>query len=642
MRTEGGHGRDGHGRDGHAPAWSFLALCRVLEAIGQTRSVKAKSQLFGAYLGGLRSLPGVGSGVNPGLESAVNSAVETAVETAALACRFTGEGALERIGAGRGSGAGGGKSAGAGSRTIALAACEFCGIDHEAVFRPCRTATGSGSEAIGLLMENLPWVRERQRPRVWSLQEMDELFRAVAAERGREGKQRLLMRAWEEMTPLEARTMIRMLGQGSLRIGFEIRSLLHAVADAFDAPRERVRYAHMVSGSVSETLRLAWEGRLEDARFTMFRPLSFMLASPLEPGEADGLELEAYWAEEKFDGIRCQIHAEGGRVAFYSRDLNEITGSFPDVAEDLGTRGLAGCVIDGELVAFREGRILPFQKLQRRLGVKKPARKLLAEIPAVLIAYDLLYVDGEDLLGRPLGERREKLERLCGAHGIAHSRLMRVETPRELEERFDRALENGNEGLMLKRRDSLYEFGQRGRAWRKVKQPAGSIDTVMLYAHAGSGRRGGSYSDFTLGVSVQDDPRFEEAYVPIGKAYGGYTDRELRELNRRIRSLITARYGPTVALEPGIVVELEFDQIMVNRRTKAGLSLRFPRFRAIRWDLAPEDADTLEHVERMVREAGGRRNRRQTEEAAFIVPDTPFSIDPISTEPNQPDGDPHE
>ena len=214
---------------------------------------------------------------------------------------------------------------------------------------------------------------------------------------------------------------------------------------------------------------------------------------------------------------------------------------------------------------------------------------------------------------------------------------MRVETPRELEERFDRALENGNEGLMLKRRDSLYEFGQRGRAWRKVKQPAGSIDTVMLYAHAGSGRRGGSYSDFTLGVSVRDDPRFEEAYVPIGKAYGGYTDRELRELNRRIRSLITARYGPTVALEPGIVVELEFDQIMVNRRTKAGLSLRFPRFRAIRWDLAPEDADTLEHVERMVREAGGRRNRRQTEEAAFIVPATPFS-----TEPNQPDGDPHE
>lgn len=251
---------------------------------------------------------------------------------------------------------------------------------------------------------------------------------------------------------------------------------------------------------------------------------------------------------------------------------------------------------------MRDTVIEPFQLLQKRMGVKKPGKKLLETHPAGFIAYDLLYSDGHLVLDETLEERRARLLALCRMAGWPVSRQFEVAGSDDVQRAFERARAHGNEGLVLKRRGSSYEYGQRNKSWLKVKEPGGSLDTVIMYAHAGSGRRGGLYSDFTLGIRVDEDARYSEQFVPIGKAYGGYSDEELKRLNRRIKELAVERFGPTLSLMPGIVVELEFDAIQRNARTKAGYSLRLPRFRAIRWDLSAADTDTLAEVERLYQE----------------------------------------
>jgi DNA ligase-1 len=187
----------------------------------------------------------------------------------------------------------------------------------------------------------------------------------------------------------------------------------------------------------------------------------------------------------------------------------------------------------------------------------------------------------------------------------------------DVEELFQRALNHGNEGLMLKKKKSTYEYGQRRKSWLKVKKPGGSFDTVIMYAHAGSGKRGGTYSDFTLGISVKEDERYEEEFIPIGKAYGGYTDEELKKMNRKVKELTVERYGPTLGLLPELVVEIEFDDIQVNKRTKAGYTLRLPRFKSIRWDLGPSDVNTLQDVERLYRKKLENEPLSQNENPSF-------------------------
>jgi len=210
------------------------------------------------------------------------------------------------------------------------------------------------------------------------------------------------------------------------------------------------------------------------------------------------------------------------------------------------------------------------------------------------------------------------LEELAKQHHIPLTSQMKITSNDDVEQLFNQALAHGNEGLMLKRKDSVYEYGQRRKSWLKVKKPSGSLDTVILYAHAGSGKRGGTYSDFTLGISVKDDDRYEEEFIPIGKAYGGYSNEELAEMNKRIKGLILERFGPTLLLKPEIVVELEFEDIQINKRTKAKYTLRLPRFKAIRWDLSPSDADTLKDVERMFKEKLVQERESQGKNPSFI------------------------
>ena len=252
------------------------------------------------------------------------------------------------------------------------------------------------------------------------------------------------------------------------------------------------------------------------------------------------------------------------------------------------------------------------------MGVKKPTKKLLTEFPVLFIAYDILYKDGNPLFDDLLSVRRDKLEKLSKKYSIPITSQMKIDNQDDVEELFQRALDHGNEGLMLKRKDSMYEYGQRRKSWLKVKKPSGSLDTVMLYAHAGSGKRGGTYSDFTLGISVKDDDRYEEEFIPIGKAYGGYSDEELKKMNKLIKDITLERFGPTLLLKPHLVIELEFEEIQINKRTKAKYTLRFPRFKAIRWDLSPSDADTLKDVEQLYQQKIDVERLRQGKNPSFI------------------------
>ncbi len=532
---------------------------------------------------------------------------ELSSENVRRAAQFLGEGAFSSVS---------GKRASVGHRTVAVLAAEFCEIDYEKVFRPSRTATGSSSETIQRLLENIPKARAKWSNENLTLSEIEDIFEILYITNRREAKQAVLMDSWTKMTPLEVKYFIRMLGQGSLRIGFETRSVVAAIAKAFNKDSEKVRYAHMITGSLGETAILAKEDRLNEAEFELFHPLSFMLASPIESRAVENLG--DYIAEEKFDGMRCQAHISRDKIELFTRDLNITTSSFPEILDFFKKRQLPDVVLDGEICVFKDDTILPFQLLQKRMGVKKPSEKLLSEFPVIFVSYDVLFLDGISLFDESLIERRGKLEELAKEYHLPLTTQMEISSDDDVEQLFNQALAHGNEGLMLKRKDSVYEYGQRRKSWLKVKKPSGSLDTVILYAHAGSGKRGGTYSDFTLGISVKEDERYEEEFIPIGKAYGGYSNEELAEMNKRIKGLILERFGPTLLLKPEIMVELEFEDIQINKRTKAKYTLRLPRFKAIRWDLSPSDADTLKDVERMFEEKIEQERESQGKNPSFI------------------------
>jgi DNA ligase-1 len=562
---------------------TFLNLATTAQHINETRGSNAKIKICAEYFKSLET-----------------------DEDLQMAAQFLGEGAFSDVS---------GKRASVGSRTYSTLAADLCEIDYEKVFKPSKTATGSSSEVIEKLLSNIPEARAKWAPQHLSLQEVKAIFDHLENVSSRADKQEILTNAWIQMAPLEVKYFLRIMGRGSLRIGFESKSIVSSIAKAFKHKVDEVRYVHMITGSIGKTAVLAKNNQLDDARFTLFQPIAFMLASPIESRAVD--DYSQYVAEEKFDGMRCQLHVSGDQIQIFSRDLNEITHSFPEIVQFFAEKGLPELVLDGEICVFKDDTILPFQLLQKRMGLKKPSKKILEQYPTVLISYDVLYHDGNPIFEHSLGNRRELLSELSEKHNLPITTQKPIENKEQIEELFELALAHGNEGLMLKQKNSTYEYGQRRKSWLKVKKPSGSIDTIMMYAHAGSGKRGGTYSDFTLGVSVREDERYEEEFIPIGKAYGGYSNDELKRMNDRIKKITAEKYGPTLGLYPDIVVELEFDDIQVNKRTKANYTLRFPRFKAIRWDLSPDDVDTLKDVEHLYQQKIDQERLKQDKNPSF-------------------------
>lgn len=563
---------------------TFRTFCEILQKIGEAGGGNAKITICADYFRQLHD------------DADLN-----------LAARFISEGAFEEVS---------GKKTSLGSRTSATAAADFCEIDYEKVFKPSRAATGNSAETIEKLMENLDTARAKRTPEPIPLSEIEKIFEKLARSSGRTDKQEILTNAWRRMIPVEIKYFIRISGQGSLRIGFELRSIISAIAKAFHQKPEDIRHVHMLTGSVGETAVLAKSGRLDQARFRLFQPLSFMLASPVENRRIENVH--EYIAEEKFDGIRCQVHIEGQKVKLFSRDLNDITRSFPDLTEFFSERKLPPSLLDGEICVYKNEAIHPVQLLQKRMGLKKPSKKIMQQFPVLFIAFDLLFTNGTTFFDQTLNYRRKNLEKLSSGYQIPISTQRKIKHGDDIEKFFNRALEHGNEGLILKKTDSTYEYGQRRKSWLKIKKPGGSLDTVILYAHADSGKRGGTYSDFTLGISVKNNDRYEEEFIPIGKVYNGYPDDELDYINKKIKDLTVEKYGPTLGLIPELMVEIEFDDIRVNKRTKAGYTLRLPRFNRVRRDLSPDDADTLSDVEKMYKEKIERERLKQIQNPSFL------------------------
>ncbi|MEM7668980.1 MAG: cisplatin damage response ATP-dependent DNA ligase [Pseudomonadota bacterium] len=320
---------------------------------------------------------------------------------------------------------------------------------------------------------------------------------------------------------------------------------------------------------------------------TAFRPM--MLANPVND-RLEGLIPSEYSAEWKWDGIRVQAVSFQGTRRLYTRTGDEIGTAFPDVIESMDWAG----AVDGELLIVREGSIAPFADLQKRLGRKRVGAKTMADAPAHLRLYDILHDGIEDTRSLPLDDRRDRLDRWFASIRPVRtdlSDMISFTSWDDLSRLRDGAREAGQEGLMLKRRDAPYTGGRPMGPWFKWKRDPLSADCVIIYAQRGHGKRSSYYSDYTF-AAWRPGPEGPEL-VPVGKAYSGFTDEELRMLDRFVRNNTIERYGPVRAVKPELVVEVAFDAVQLSGRHKSGIAMRFPRIKRIRWDKPAEDADTL-------------------------------------------------
>jgi DNA ligase-1 len=339
----------------------------------------------------------------------------------------------------------------------------------------------------------------------------------------------------------------------------------------------------------------------------LFHPIKFMLATPAaDLSDIARTMPEEFLVEDKFDGIRAQAHAKGDRVAIYSRTMDEITHRFPELVQPL--RELAvDVVIDGEIVPANDNGILPFSELQKRLGRKSVGSQLLVAVPVILVAYDLLFANGQVLIDQPLAERRKILETI-----IPQNRPLRMSEGKlftdaaSLDNEFTQARNRGNEGLMIKSPHSVYKPGRRGRDWLKLKRAIATLDVVVTAVEVGHGKRRNLLSDYTFAVRRSES---EEELLNIGKAYSGLTDRELMELTEWFQrhTLQEFAHGRVRVVEPSIVIEVTFDRVQPSKRHKSGFALRFPRIVRLRPDKSPNEIDTLETVKRLAGEAGSEQ-----------------------------------
>ena len=464
-----------------------------------------------------------------------------------------------------------------------------------------------------------------------TLSEVRTKFDQIAETRTAAAKSALLKSLLERATALEVKYILKII-TGELRIGLKESLVEEAIAKAYDEPLDRVQRANMLLGDIGATLQLAAEHRLDQAHMRLFHPIGFMLASPAADAEEAFQYFEHALVEDKYDGIRAQAHCGGGQVRLFSRTLDEVTSSFPELLG--GLNEFAGDVIlDGEIVAWRDnpegGHAMPFSEVQKRLGRKQVSEKMMAEVPVAYIVFDVIYAGDEFMLDKPLRDRAAVLDRVfAGAKRVAprpvvnaqgsllfepeiegagaesgwiiRAPAMRADSAQQLEQYFEQAMARGNEGLMIKDLESPYMPGRRGRWWLKLKRELATLDVVVTAAEFGHGKRIHVLSDYTFAV------RKGEELVNIGKAYSGLTDNEIAELTEWFLAHTMIDYGHLREVEPKIVLEVAFNAIMRSGRHDSGFALRFPRIVRVREDKSPADIDTVEEVERIYARQHGR------------------------------------
>ncbi|MBM3872798.1 MAG: ATP-dependent DNA ligase [Verrucomicrobia bacterium] len=435
----------------------------------------------------------------------------------------------------------------------------------------------------------------RVEPRPLGLRDVGELFDRLARSAGPAAKLALLESCFRALSPDQTKYVIKIL-TGDLRIGLREGLVEEAIAASTAVPIEAVRDAVMINGDLGEVLAATRAGTLGTLEAALYQPIGFMLASPEPDAGAIITRLGTpVWIEEKYDGIRCQLHTAPGRAELFSRDLRRISDQFPELvaaARELGTTA----IIDGELLAWRDGRALPFAELQRRLGRKGDDLFLGAEIPVSLSCYDLLRVGDESLLRLSLAERRARLEALLAERADRRSipalqlaPVRRAHSAEEIELAFAAARRRGNEGLMAKNPTSPYTPGRRGLAWLKLKKAAATLDVVVVAVETGHGKRKAVLSDYTFAVRDDDSDRL----LTVGKAYSGLTDAEIARLTDHFLDRTLEVQGRRRTVVPDLVLEVAFDAIQPSPRHDSGFALRFPRIVRIRDDKTVADIDRL-------------------------------------------------
>jgi len=423
--------------------------------------------------------------------------------------------------------------------------------------------------------------------------EIAAAFANLASLRNQAQKSAALKSLFENSGPADVKYIVKII-TGDLRIGLKEGLVEEAVAKAFNRDAGAVRRANMLTGDIGRTLQLAAAGELASATMLLFHPIGFMLATPVEAAhELFDAKQTQFLVEDKYDGIRAQIHKQGARVKMFSRTLDEIT-EFPELAAPIAA--LPGeFILDGEILAWKDAHPLPFTELQKRLGRKTTQLNLWAhqEIPVQFVAFDLLYLDSELLLDLALRERRAKLETLFAAPHDSAVRLAAAklcDSPDSAAQSFRDALAAGHEGIVAKDPESPYTPGRRGGNWFKLKEPFATLDVVVTAVEYGHGKRHGVLSDYTFAV------RSGEQLLNIGKAYSGLTDAEIAERTEYFLRHTIEDQGFRRIVEPAVVIEVAFNNMQKSERHASGYALRFPRIVRFRPDKPVAEIDTLERV----------------------------------------------
>lgn len=517
----------------------------------------------------------------------------------------------------------------AGGALLSKALLSVSGATNAALTAAYKRHGDLGAAAFDLLEENA-----QQKPSL-TLQEVAEAFTAMAVAKTTAIRAALVEGLLRRSTALEAKYMLKLM-IGDMRIGVKQSLVEEAIAVAASVSVAAVRHAVMLEADLASAVRRAFEGTLDEARMRLFHPLGFMLASPVDSpeeaverftGKHDAATVEAF-LEDKYDGMRAQIHCgddgQPGRVAIYSRNRDDVTVSFPDLEEAFASVE-EPLIFDGEILGwdFETGRALPFAVLGQRIGRKRVSNEWRQQVPVVFMVFDLMYAGGELTLNLPLSERRNRLEaaveRLVETvrsplvvderkhaaqtvmfHQPDGERVERliisparlVESAEDIERAYADARARANEGVMLKAAASTYQPGRRGLAWVKLKRELATLDVVVTGAEFGHGKRAGILSDYTFAVrAVNGELR------NVGKAYSGLTDAEIAEMSAWMMEHTLEDQGYFRTVEPLMVLEVAFNNIMRSSRHASGFALRFPRIIRIRSDKPVSEIDTMERVE---------------------------------------------
>jgi DNA ligase 1 len=483
-----------------------------------------------------------------------------------------------------------------------------------------------GSAAFDILQSTAP------KQSTLTLEQVEREFRRIAETRGAASKASFIRLLLSKATALEAKYLVKIIS-GDLRIGLRESLVEEAIAKAYDAPYPDVQRANMLLGDIAETVRLAADNKLADARMRMFHPIGFMLASPVQTAEDAFIYFEHAQVEDKYDGIRAQAHVADGEARLYSRTLDEITDAFPELPDALAAFP-EDVILDGEVLAWslEEERALPFSQLQKRLGRKKVTASMMRDVPVAYVVFDVLYADGELTIDKTLRERSTVLDDLfLKAAQFPNSRakvtrvrtrtpqgtlafepeiiaepgaptqgrvirapLTRADSAEHLAQIFEEALARGNEGLMIKDLNSPYAPGRRGKSWLKLKRELATLDVVVTAVEFGHGKRAAVLSDYTFAVRASE---IDDRLLNVGKAYSGLTDVEIAQMTEWFVEHTIDDQGFRRTVEPKIVLEVAFNAVMKSDRHESGFALRFPRILRLRPDKTPAQIDTLERVD---------------------------------------------